>query len=40
LEFQLSDGTWGTVCSAGFDTDAAKVACKQLGYSGGTYHIS
>ena len=32
LEFQLSDGTWGTVCIRGFDDDAADTACKQLGY--------
>ena len=33
LEFQLSDGTWGTVCSKGFDSYAASAACKQLGYT-------
>jgi len=32
LEFQRSDGTWGTVCNRGFDDDAGDVACKQLGY--------
>ena len=32
LEFKLSNGTWGTVCSQGFDDDAGDVACKQLGY--------
>ena len=32
LEFQLADGTWGTVCSQGFNDDAGDVACKQLGY--------
>jgi len=32
LEFQLVNGTWGTVCSQGFDDDAGDVACKQLGY--------
>lgn len=37
LEFQLSNGTWGTICSNGFDSDAAVVACKQLGYNEGYY---
>ena len=23
---------WGTICSGGFDDDAADVACRQLGY--------
>jgi len=32
LEFQLNNGTWGTVCDSGFDDDAGDVACKQLGY--------
>lgn len=31
LEFQLRDGSWGTVC-ASFDIFAAEVACEQLGY--------
>jgi len=35
LEFQQRDGIWGTVCSNGFGSNAAKVACKQLGYDDG-----
>ena len=38
LEFQLSDGTWGTVCTGGFNYHAAKASCKQLGYSGSVYY--
>jgi len=38
LEFQQNDGTWGTVCVDGFDANAATVACKQLGYDGGSYY--
>ena len=34
LEF-ISGGIWGTVCSDGFDSNAAKVACRQLGYNNG-----
>lgn len=34
LEFQDSDGNWGTVCRDGFDDDAGDVACDQLGYLG------
>ena len=30
LEFL--DGTWGSVCTTGFDDDAGDVACRQLGY--------
>ena len=37
LEFQQSDNTWGYVCSGGFDYSAAKVACKELGYSSSYY---
>ena len=28
----LIDGQWGTVCSNGFESDDADVACRQLGY--------
>jgi len=35
LEFQQRDSIWGTVCNNGFDSNAAKVACKQLGYDYG-----
>ena len=38
LEFQRSDGSWGYVCSSGFDYRAAELACKQLGYNGNSYH--
>lgn len=34
LEVHL-DGVWGSVCADGWDTKAANVACRQLGYSGG-----
>jgi len=37
LIFQLGEGSWGTVCSNGFDWRAANVACKQLGYDFGDY---
>ena len=29
------DGRWGSVCNDGFDDNAAKVACRQLGYDRG-----
>ena len=37
LEFQDEDGTWGTVCSYGFDdnSNAVQVVCRQLGYHTG-----
>ena len=28
----LIDDQWGTVCSNGFESDDADVACQQLGY--------
>ena len=37
LQFRRYDGTWGYVCSNGFDNDAARVACRQLGYTHGDY---
>lgn len=38
LEFQQSDGSWGYVCSSGFDYRATEVICKQLGYDRGSYY--
>ena len=36
LEFRLND-TWGYVCSDDFYISAARVACRQLGYTFGHY---
>ena len=36
LECQLEDKTWSTVCENGLGTNAAFVACRQLGYTGHT----
>ena len=35
LEFRQYNGTWGYVCSRGFYNSAARVACRQLGYTSG-----
>ena len=37
LEYQAK-GVWGAVCAATFDTNAANVACKQLGFPGGVLY--
>lgn len=31
------NGAWGAVCSNEFNRIAADVACRQLGFSGGTF---
>lgn len=35
LEVQYHGAVWGTVCSSGFDTTAAAVACREAGFAGG-----
>ena len=37
LHFRQYDGTWGYVCSRGFDIYAAREACRQLGYTSAYY---
>ena len=37
LEFRQNYSTWGYVCSNGFYSSAATVACQQLGYTSGRY---
>ena len=37
LEFRQYDGTWGYVCSTYFYSSAARVACRQLGYTFGSH---
>ena len=32
------DGSWGTICDLGFNTAAADVACKELGYRENGWH--
>jgi len=34
LECRLENGTWGTVCTLGFEQNAATAACRQMGYIG------
>ena len=35
MELQLWNGTWITVCGNQFDDNAAAVACRMAGFSGG-----
>ena len=37
LQFRWYNNVWGYVCSSGFDTTAARVACRELGYTYGYY---
>ena len=37
LEVKI-DGEWGSVCSFGFSSVSAKVACRQLGFQPGSYY--
>ena len=40
LEFRQNYSTWGYVCIDGFDSNAARVACRQLGYTSGSYQYN
>ena len=33
-------GQWGTVCDDNFGATAARIACNQLGFSGGYLHYT
>ena len=37
LEFRLDNDTWVYVCFEAFNSNAARVACQQLGYTSGNY---
>lgn len=34
------NGSYGTVCDDGFSTNEASVACRQLGYTDGSWFIA
>ena len=36
----LAAGEWGIVCSNGFDSHAATVACRRIGYMGYIFYSS
>ena len=40
LEFRQHNGIWGTVCDNGFDVNATRVSCQQLGYDNGRHYFS
>ena len=35
LDIKPDGEDWGVICESGWSTDDAKVACLQLGYTGG-----